>query len=180
MRVRPVAMMNFADARGGAVVVRASSALPGHAASNMLVAARDQLWLSKHHPEAHWVVLRLGQPVPLRLRGECNGKATPSAVSDDDVVSFGLRCWHLYTTNPASVDISVSTDGDNFQHLASVSLHSVRGPTAALVCTVGSRVFCGERRWLAPSFIQCHVLILGHFLLSASLSWKPVGPIKCT
>lgn len=140
---------NFAAANGGAVVVHASSAINRHTAANTIESDAKLLWLPRPRAGVRpFVTISLGAPVCMHVPAQAGSLAdagnlpmrAPTCDKPRVVRSCGVLCWHVYTSNPAILDIALSSDGRTFAqhdtvHLAAVSPPRLSRPAA-------------QRRWL--------------------------------
>ena len=100
----------FLTSANGAKVIDFSSYSQGCSPSNILNATDRQLWLSATGTP-QFVTVDLSN---LRTR--------PATFT-----SFGWRCWHTYSSNPAVVELEASKDGTSFRKWAAFKADWVRG-----------------------------------------------------
>ena len=91
--------LNYANIAYGVKVAECSSFLAGCEPENVLLEDDQKLWLSHEG---------LPQHITLDVRDV-------SAINvNAKFVSFGWYCWHSYSTNPKTMEVSVSVDNENF------------------------------------------------------------------
>ena len=145
---------NLAAAVGGAVVVDSSGCVSNHVAANAIASDPNLLWLAPSPPSGcPYITLKLGGPVSLSQRGEpvarcgrvsLEARAPATAglrgalcckTKSSLVRSCGVLCWHVYTSNPAVLDVAISSNGSVFAQHDTVHLDAVRGCVVAALTT---------------------------------------------
>ncbi|CAM9646446.1 unnamed protein product [Choristocarpus tenellus] len=125
-------MINIASSRLGAHVVRFSSEMPGCLAANVLDENPNHLWLSdptQGLPQ-HIVITLRPSSVALGLEGV----SCEEVKEDLEIRTMGWYCWHAYSTNPAHVNLYLSSDGISWtlwdsvfgESKAGIQVHEIR------------------------------------------------------
>jgi len=105
-------LFNYLTGKNGVRVVECSSSYKNCSAENVLLDDRKKIWLSE---------AKLPQYITFDISG-IRSKAK-------HFKCFGVDCWHDYQSNPKTIELSLSPNGDTFiswntLHLKLVRLHS--------------------------------------------------------
>lgn len=128
---------NWAGAEAGSNIVDFSSEVEGCEAFNVQVADHSSIWLTKNDSLPQWLCLSLA-----------------NVFTTEDLVlrTIGWHCWHPYTTNPKTVNVHVSCDGQKFRVWDTLHAPMLQGTQLFTTAAINVRIY----PYIALEILETH------------------------